>query len=105
MSPRDIPQLRPFFLLFLLSLLSSRNRAQLTSETSNLVVPVVCHLVTSSRCVPFFMLFLLSLLSSRNKEQLTSDNSNLVVPVVVKNTPALMIFDDNIDNGDNLWCG
>ena len=60
MSPRDIPQLRPFFLLLLLSLLSSRN-----------------------------------------KEQLTSDNSNLIVSVVVKNTPELTIFDDNIDNGDN----
>ena len=64
MSPRDIPQLRPFFLLFLLSLLSSRH-----------------------------------------KEQLTSENSNLVVPVVVKNTPELTIFDDNIDNGDNLGYG
>ena len=64
MSPRDIPQLRPFFLLFLLSLLSSRN-----------------------------------------KEQLTSENSNLIVSVVVKNTPELTIFDDNIDNGDNPGCG
>ena len=64
MSPRDIPQLRPFFLLFLLSLLSSRN-----------------------------------------KEQLTSENSNLIVSVVVKNTPELTIFDDNIDNGDNNGCG
>ena len=60
MSPRDIPQLRPFYLLFLLSLLSSRN-----------------------------------------KEQLTSEDSSLVVSVVVKNTPELTIFDDNIDNGDN----
>ncbi len=67
MSPRDIPQLRPFFLLFLLSLLS--------------------------------------LLSSRNKGQLTSEDSSLVVPVVVKNTPELTIFDDNIDNGDNQGCG
>ena len=64
MSPRDIPQLRPFFLLFLLSLLSSRN-----------------------------------------KEPLTSENSNLVVSVVVKNTPELTIFDDNIDNSDNPGCG
>ena len=41
MSPRDIPQLRPFFLLFLLSLLSSRNKEQLTSENSNLIVSFV----------------------------------------------------------------
>ena len=41
MSLCDILALRPFFMLFLLSLLSSRNKEKLTSENSNLVVSVV----------------------------------------------------------------
>ena len=53
MSPRDILPLRPLTLLFLLSLLSSEKSDSWQGkrvDNSNLVVPVVCHLVTSCRC-------------------------------------------------------